>query len=196
VRAPEDNILPDVPTTAVAAAGMVVILGTLATTGVGKWSLMGLFVPLYTKLKKNEILDQFTRGKIYGYILANPGDHYNSIQNALGLPNGTFAYHLHVLEKEGYIRSARYGTRRCFFPANMRLPEQETVLKAGQRLIIERILEEPGISQKEIADSLGVSSATVSYHIKGLLEMGVVQTERMGMRLKYYINREMIPSPI
>jgi predicted transcriptional regulator len=112
------------------------------------------------------------------------------------MPNGTFAYHLHVLEKEGFIRSAMYGARRCFFPADMRIPEQETALKAGQRLIVEKILEKPGISQKEIANSLGVSSATVSYHIKGLLEMGLVETERMGMRLKYYINREMLPSPI
>jgi predicted transcriptional regulator len=124
--------------------------------------------------------------------MANPGDYYNSIQKTLGIPNGTFAYHLHVLEKEGYIRSARYGTRKCFFPADMRIPEQETTLKAGQRLIIEKILERPGISQKEIAESLGVSSATVSYHVKGLLESGVVKTERSGMRLRYYINPKMI----
>jgi predicted transcriptional regulator len=173
-----------------------VILGALAATEAGKFSLLGFFIPLYTKLKKDEILDQFTRGKIYGYVMANPGDHYNSIQKTLGIPNGTFAYHLQVLEKEGFIRSARYGTRRCFFPADMRIPEQETALKAGQRLIIEKILEQPGISQKEIADSLGVSPATVSYHVKGLLELGVVDSERYGMRLRYYINPNMVPSPI
>jgi predicted transcriptional regulator len=192
---PPGRDLPDVPATAVAAAGILVIFGALAATEVGKLSLLGLLVPLYSKLKKDDILDHFTRGKIYGYILANPGDHYSSIQRALGIPNGTFAYHLHVLEKEGYIRSARFGTNRCFFPAEMRIPPQGSTLKASQRLIIERIVEEPGISQKDIADSLGVSSSTVNYHITGLLKLGVVETERKGMRLKYYINREMNPSP-
>jgi predicted transcriptional regulator len=195
VKGPEDTGLPDVSTTAVAAAGLVVILGALAATEVGKVSLLGLLVPLFTKLKKEDVLEHFTRGKIYGYILANPGDHYNSIQKALDIPNGTFAYHLRVLEKEGFIRSARYGTRKCFFPANMRVPPEDDTLKASQRLIVEKILEEPGISQKDIASSLGVSSATISYHIKGLLRLGLVETERRGMRLAYYINRDLNPAP-
>jgi predicted transcriptional regulator len=195
VQEPEDTGLPEVTTTAVAAAGFVVILGALAATEVGKVSLLGLLVPLYTKLKKEDVLEQFTRGKIYGYILANPGDHYNSIQKALDIPNGTFAYHLRVLEKEGFIRSARYGTRKCFFPASMRVPAEDDTLKASQRLIVEKILEEPGISQRDIAESLGVSSATISYHIKGLLRLGLVETERRGMRLAYYINRDLNPAP-
>jgi predicted transcriptional regulator len=195
VVGPEDRGLPDVPATAVAAAGVLVILGALAATEVGKWSLLGLLVPLYSKLKKEDVLEHFTRGKIYGYIMANPGDHYNSIQKTLDIPNGTFAYHLRVLEKEGYIRSARYGTNRCFFPANMNLPPEEGVLRAGQKLIVDKILEEPGISQKQIASSLGVSSATVNYHVKDLLKLGLVETERKGMRLKYYVNCKFIPSP-
>ncbi len=187
---------PFVPVEAVAAAGIVVVLGALAATEVGKASLLGLLVPLYTKLRKDEILDQFTRGRIYGYITANPGDHYNSIQKALDIPNGTFAYHLRVLEKEGYVRSVWEGTHKCFFPAGMKIPSRENTLRSGQRLIIERILEEPGISQKEIAEALGVSSATVNYHIKDLLQMGVVETERRGMRLKYYINRELLHASV
>ncbi len=47
-------------------------------TEAGRYRFLGLLVPLYTKLKKEEILDDFTRGKIYGYIVANPGDNYNS----------------------------------------------------------------------------------------------------------------------
>jgi predicted transcriptional regulator/chitodextrinase len=194
VQDPDDGGMPELPTAAVAAAGLVVILGALAATEVGKLSLLGLFMPLYTKLKKENVLDHFTRGKIYGYILANPGDHYNSIQQAVNVPNGSFAYHISVLEKEGFIKSTRIGMNRCFFPAEMRIPSQEGTLRASQRLIVERILEEPGISQKDIAAYLGVSSSTINYHIKDLLELGVVETERKGMRLKYFINRDLIAS--
>jgi predicted transcriptional regulator len=192
---PPDRAPLDVPTSAVAAAGILVIIGALGATEAGKASLLGLLLPLYTKLKKEEILDHFTRGKIYGYILANPGDHYNSIQKAVNVPNGTFAYHLHVLEKEGYIKSRREGTYRCFYPAGMKIPEGERTLKAGERMVVERILEEPGISQKEIAASLGVSSSTVNYHLKGLLQLGVVERERLGMRLRYYVNWDAIATP-
>ena len=194
--APRADDGPGVPVEAVAAAGILVVLGALAATEAGKASLLGLLLPLYTKLRREEVLDHFTRGRIYGYITANPGDHYNSIQKALDIANGTFAYHIRVLEKEGYVRSVWEGTHKCFYPAGMNIPPRENTLRAGQRLIIERILEEPGISQREIAEDLGVSSATVSYHIRDLQEMGVVESERKGMRLKYYINRDLLPTPV
>ncbi len=193
---PRERALPNVPVPAVAAAGLLVLLAALGATEVGKTSLLGLLVPLYTKLKKDQILDQFIRGKIYGYILANPGDHYNAIQKALDIPNGTFAYHLQVLEKEGFIKSTREGMNRCFFPAGVKIPSRGRTLRAGQRLVVETILEDPGISQKDIASAIGVSPSTVNYHLKDLLEMGVVETERWGMRLKYYINRDLIRTSV
>jgi DNA-binding MarR family transcriptional regulator len=193
---PDDRALPDVPPSAVLAVGLLVTVAALGATEVGKTSLLGLLLPLYSKLRKEQILDHFTRGKIYGYILANPGDHYNAIQKALDIPNGTFAYHLQVLEKEGYIKSTREGINRCFFPAGVRLPPQGSTLRAGQRMIIEKIMEEPGLSQKDIANAIGVSPSTVSYHLKDLLEIGVVETERLGMRQKYYINRDLITTTV
>ncbi len=193
---PDERVLPELSPSAVAAAGLIVALAALGSTEVGKTSLLGLLVPLYSKLKKDQILDQFTRGKIYGYILANPGDHYNAIQKALNISNGTFAYHLHVLEKEGYIKSIKDGLKRCFFPAGVKIPQKGRTLRAGQRIIIEKILEEPGLSQKDIAIAIGVSPSTVSYHLKDLLEMGVVETERLGMRQKYYINRDLITTSV
>jgi PKD repeat protein len=159
-------------------------------TEAGRYRLLGLLIPLYTKLKKEEILDDFTRGKIYGYIMANPGDHYNSIKKALKLSDGSFAHHIHVLEKEGVVKSKRDGTHRRFYPSEMRIPENGGTLKKSQLHIIQIVKEAPGISQKDIATLLGVSSATVNYHLKELIKQDIVRAERAGMRMKYFVNPE------
>ncbi|UCG70445.1 MAG: PKD domain-containing protein [Thermoplasmata archaeon] len=175
---------------AITVFGILTSLAVTYATEEGRYRFLGFFIPLYTKLKKEEILDHFTRGKIYGYIVANPGDHYNSIKKALKLPDGSFAHHIHILEKEGIIKSARDGTYRRFYPPEMKVPDNGGSLKKSQLLIIDSIKETPGISQKDIASILGVSSATVNYHLKELIRLGIVKAERAGMRMRYYINSE------
>jgi predicted transcriptional regulator len=173
---------------AIVAVGVLSFLIGVYGTETGRYRLLGFFIPLYTKLKKEEILDHFTRGKIYGYIVANPGDHYNSIKKALELSDGSFSHHIHILEKEGIIKSARDGTYRRFYPPGMRIPDNGGSLKKSQLLIMEKIRESPGISQKDIASLLGVSSPTVNYHLKELLHLGIIMGERAGMRMRYYVN--------
>jgi predicted transcriptional regulator/PKD repeat protein len=182
-----------------AVLGNIILFGGLGTlsffilmflTEAGKYRFLLLLIPLYTKLKKDEILDHFTRGKINGYIMANPGDHFNSIKKALRLSDGSFAHHIRILEKEGIIKSTRDGTHRRFYPAEMPIPENGSTLKKSQLLIIEKIKEAPGISQKDIATLLGVSSPTVNYHLKELLKREIIRGERAGMRMKYYVNPE------
>ncbi|MCK4971335.1 MAG: hypothetical protein KAS77_12425, partial [Thermoplasmata archaeon] len=76
----------------VAAIGFI---GFFGFTEVGLLFIMwGLLMPLFTRLKKKEVLNQFTRGEIYGFIKANPGVHLTAIKENLGLANGVLAYHL------------------------------------------------------------------------------------------------------
>ncbi|MCK5398126.1 MAG: winged helix-turn-helix transcriptional regulator, partial [Thermoplasmata archaeon] len=156
-------------------------------TEVGKFSLLLIFLPLYTKLKKDEVLDTYTRGKIHGYIMANPGEHYNAIKRALGMNNGSLAYHLNVLEKEDLVKSKTSGMYKRFYPRDMIIPNGGPVhLTEAQKLILKNIEETPGISQKDIAALLGVSASTVNYHITRLVEMNAVRTERKGIGVKYF----------
>jgi predicted transcriptional regulator len=179
---------------AAAAAGTVGIFTMIGSTEIGKYKFLTMAVPLYTKLNKEEILDHYTRGKIHGYILANPGDHYNSIKKALGISNGSFAYHLHVLEREGVIKSRRDGIYKRFYPPEMHVSSNKSELKEIQRLIIERINESPGMSQTDIASSLGVACSTIHYHVKGLISADLVKARRIGRSVRYFpndgINRE------
>ena len=176
-----DPVLP------VMALIVIVAMAVAWSTEASKVALLGLGLPLYTKLRKEKVLDDFTRGRIYGYITANPGEHYNSIKRALDLPNGTFAHHLSVLEKEGHIKSRTDSTLKRYYPMDMKVPSSEGTLKHTQVLIMEVIRDTPGISQREVAAVLGLSSSTVGYHVEGLIERGYVRKERRGMGLRYYV---------
>ncbi|UCD92847.1 MAG: winged helix-turn-helix transcriptional regulator [Methanobacteriota archaeon] len=151
--------------------------------------LLLFIVPLYTKIKREKILDHFVRGKIYGYILANPGEHYNAIREALGLTNGSLAYHLRTLERERFIKSKKFGIYRRFYPMEMRIPEDGFRVNEIQKTILGTIKHNPGISQKEIASFVNLTPPTINYHIGILLSAGLVRLRRKGRRTQCYLEQ-------
>jgi uncharacterized membrane protein/DNA-binding MarR family transcriptional regulator len=180
----------------IAAAGgttLLLLAGALGGgTEYGKyWFLSLLLVPLYSKIKKDDILDHFVRGQVYGYIKANPGEHYNSIKKALALKNGTLVYHLKTLEREEFIKSVVDGRFKRFYPREMKVPEpsDELVLRMNhiQHEILKIIRENPGISQKEIAGRIGLSTPTVHYHINIMMSARVINVKRVGRETQCFV---------
>jgi predicted transcriptional regulator len=159
-------------------------------TEVGKYRFLMLFVPLYSRIKKEEVLDHFLRGRIFEFIRENPGEHYNIIKKELGLKNGSLAYHLNTLEKEDYIKSKRDGMYKRFYPKNMEVPAKPKMrLSPVQQNIFDVIKISPKITQKDIAEALKISQQVVSYHVNQLIELGVLRSERVGNTLTYYIEK-------
>jgi len=178
------------------AASILLVVGFAVFFGgteLGLLTLGPLFILLYSRIKQDQILDNYTRGQIHGYIIANPGEHYSSIKAALDLNNGTLAYHLQRLESESVIKSAMDGAHRRYYPVNMKVPEPEAdALTEVQRIIVSKMSETPGISQRDIGALMHLSSATVNYHIERLLAKGVIRRERAGMRYRCFVN-EAVP---
>lgn len=177
-----DDAIPPEAYTAAAAAG-ILSAGGLAIFLNENWRYTFLipFLPLYTKLRRERVLDHFIRGQIYGYIMANPGEHYNAIKEALGLTNGSLAHHLRTLEREEFVKSKRFGLYRRFYPSYMQLPDENFFhMNDVQRMIVEIIKNSPGISQKEIADRLNVTPPTINYHINILHRNSLVSVVKRG----------------
>ncbi|UCE73038.1 MAG: right-handed parallel beta-helix repeat-containing protein, partial [Methanomassiliicoccales archaeon] len=179
--------------------GFVLVPTVFVSTEYGKYRFLLFILPLYTRLKKGEILDQYTRGKIHGYIIANPGDHYTVIKKKLNLKNGTLAYHLHVLERENFIKSNRDGIYKRFYPAGMDKPEIEKIeanqhkLNRKQRKLLQMIREKPGISQKELVLLSRIKQPTVNYNIRFLLEEDIIFSQKDGRETRYYIKSRKTP---
>ena len=174
----------------IGSIGLVTVFSSFLLFGseIGKFKFLSLlFLPLYTRIRKENVLDNETRGMIKGYILANPGDHYNSIKKSMGLSNGTLAHHLNILEKNGYIKSANGGMYKRFYPKGMNIPTSNGgELSEIQKMIVKKIKETPGISQKDIASLLGVSAPTIKYHIDRLVNNKIIKQERKGIFVGYY----------
>ena len=159
------------------------------STEAGKYGMFKMLIfPLYTRLKKDEILDHFVRGQIYGYVMTHPGDHYNAIMEGLNITNGTLSHHLRTLEVQGFIKSVRDGAYRRFYPMDMKVPsENGTRLSDLQVSIMDLIRKGNGITQNEIARALNVSQQCVSYNLRMLHREGVLGIERLGRERKYYM---------
>jgi predicted transcriptional regulator len=178
-------------------ASAVVVISTLTTVAF----LIGLveslkikflsvvLVPLYSRIKKDEVLDNFTRGAIYGFIVANPGAHYNLIKQELMLNNGAIIYHLDILERKGYINSEKAGIFKKYYPKGFKkeggILEMLTDL---QRRIFHEIEANPGVSQKEIANRMNITARALNYHIKTLMKSQLIMLERVGRRTLCFIN--------
>jgi len=169
----------------------LLIVGLVAFTESGKYKLLMLFtlmIPLYTRIQKEDVLDQFVRGQIYGYIKTNPGAHYNQILRQVGVKNGTLSYHLGVLEKTQLIQSRREGLKyRAFYPTGMMFPKEERFrLTDLQIQIIAHIKGRPGLTQKEIARTLGQKPQTINYNIKVLMQAGLIHVTKKGRKTRCF----------
>jgi predicted transcriptional regulator len=169
-------------------------LGGLLSIEVFKYALLALFVPLYAKIKKTQVLDYYVRGQIYGYLTANPGEHYNSIKRALSMTNGSLTYHLEVMERNDIIKSKTMGKYKRFYPADVRVPGNGHALGLTEirKEIVKRVKETPGITQKDIAALIGVSPPTIHYHIELLLKRKLIYKERRGLSVGYYLAKGII----
>lgn len=166
-------------------------VGFLAFTESGKYKflvLWTLLLPMYSRIQKEDVLDQFVRGQIYGYIKTNPGVHYNQILRKVGVKNGTLSYHLGVLEKTELIQSRREGLKyRVFYPTGMNFPKAERFrLTNLQILMLDCVKNQPGMTQKEIARVLGKKPQTINYNIKVLDQAGLISVVKHGRKTTCY----------
>jgi predicted transcriptional regulator len=182
--------VPDfqVPVAGWAAITITFAMGALVTTTeIGRYTALVLFLPLYTKLRKEKILDQRTRGLIQGYITANPGCNYTIIRDNLDLADGTLTYHLQVLEREGFVYSIREGLFRCFYPQGVPPPKRGKLHLSDTQADIVRIVKRiPGITVGEIATAMKRRPNVISYHLKLLKEGGLVRMEEDGRHVRVY----------
>ena len=165
----------------------------LTETGKFKFfAFLSLLTPLFTRVQKDDVLDQFVRGEIYGYVKTNPGATYNEIMQKLGLKNGTLSYHLHMLEKMEMIKSRLEGIRyRAFYPTGMRFPEEEQYrLTELQLRILKTVKENEGITQREIAKKLDRKPQTINYNVRVLQQAGLLKVRKLGRRTICYILKE------
>ena len=156
-----------------------------------KYAALALLLPLFTRIRRDNVLDDYTRGRVYQYLEMSPGDHFHGICRALGLGAGTVTYHLEVLTRLGLVKARADGVYKRFYPAEVRPPEMNGgVLTEVQARIVHAVRDLPGITQKELVSLLGVRQSTLGYQMSKLLEKGLVLAERHGRNVRYHASEK------
>lgn len=174
--------------------------GTAAASsaaGLGVWAWLkriGPFagLPLYSRIRKSELLENPVREEIFEFIQDNPGAHTSKIADELDIGWGTTVHHLKHLERHDMITKQKARNHTCYFEnGGTYSPDEQEAMAALKnekaRKIARYVREEPGRSQKEVAEELSLSQSLVSWHVSKLEQAGLVGRRRNGKR------RELMP---
>ena len=213
VEQQEEEILPDWAPQAVTVLTVSAILSMLgfaafnneairiSTTLTGLW-LLGLIG------RTSETSDgRFQRGRLLGYLTANPGCHFRALLSALEMSNGQLSHHLRVLEQEESVWRRKDGRLVRYYPLTNTLHPlleddalpvpilaPDPLSLQGKILVLLDHDSQMGDfpTQSELAKRLDKSQQLISHHLRTLEKYGLIEGRRMGMRNRYKLTKEAI----
>lgn len=147
----------------------------------------------YRAIIDNNILSNDNRLKIYDYIKKNPGVGFSLILKETGVNRGTLSYHLKILGLNNKIKVYKNRDYTNYFDNHMKFNDDDWRIlqylkKDSSKKIIENLIEYPGVSRKDLSDTIGISGPAVTQHMEYLQEDGVIEIEKKGKFNKYYVS--------
>ena len=141
--------------------------------------------------KNLTFLNQSTRMKIYNFVKNNPGVHFRGICNSLGMPIGVVQYHLGLLANVGLLSVHSDGRYKRYFESQRFREDEVKVISLlrhdTSRNILVVLVENPLVTHKDLADRLEISSQALSWQMKYLQNMGVIENVKERLSVKYFI---------
>ncbi|HVL87344.1 MAG TPA: ArsR family transcriptional regulator [Candidatus Thermoplasmatota archaeon] len=125
--------------------------------------------------------DVSVREKVLDLIRRYPGLHVREVERQLGVSPALASYHLRRLAEGGLLRAETHGEFLRYYPAAAGAPRagERRLLAILRRPVAAKIalllLSEGALANKDIALRLGISRATVSYHLHRLSDAGLLQ---------------------
>ena len=168
------------------------LIGSVFLESVKVTVLVALVSPMLARIKSNRE-DMLTRGRLLGYLEANPGIHFSALRDALGLANGVTAYHLNFLESSGQIISWRDGKLRRYAISSLTKEEVSKIKNpiSGTRLAIMEVLADTGnlgMSGPDIRKKLQISRQLLSHHLSELRSGGMIEAASESRRPNWKVS--------
>jgi DNA-binding transcriptional ArsR family regulator len=156
---------------------------------------------LYHRIRGNSTLDNATRKTIYDAVCATPGLGVQEIAHLAGVTYSTTSYHLDRLIEAGMVVMSGNGNRLRYYKNGGQISEEERRLlpileNAEVCRILEAILDRPYTYRAALAERLGVSTTTINWHLKRLLELGLVRETREGRSAHLFVDRQKVAMAI
>jgi len=184
-----DSFLPEV----VLALGIIGVIGTVAIFMA--WPIeslaiafLALLLPLYSRLRKDDVLDNYKRGMIHGLILAHPGISFSGMKEALAFSSGSLVYHLSILQEKGQVCCRKSGTLMRYYLDGSPVSHLVRLgLTDFQLEIVKHVLSRGETSKRDLQIALQSSKQTLHYNLKKLVTDGILASSFSGGHRTYRI---------
>ena len=132
-----------------------------------------------------------TAERILQFVHNNPGCHLRKIREMIQISQGTVQYHTDRLEKIGRITSIRSGLYKHYFPVGVFQNNEKEILQIlsqeTARQILMFIVEQQAPTQTDIVKSVGISAASVNWHLRRLIDFRLVKEVKEGKYKRYLL---------
>ncbi len=164
------------------AAGVTGPAGALLMAGPRRLRLLPSV--LFSRLARGSVLDHPRRSELEAIVRADPGIRQEDARRALGLGDGLFRHHLHVLRRHRLLAIEKtFGGARLYPPASAATaPQAMSVQEQLLRLAAQR----PGVSLRDAQRELAVPQRTLVYHARWLARKGYLNRRTEGNRILCY----------
>ncbi len=140
-----------------------------------------LLMPLYARLRDEDVLDNYRRGMIHGLVLAHPGICFSDIKEALSMATGPLVYHLGVLQRSGDVISRRSGTLTRYYINGTSVSQIARLgLTDLQVEIVRLVISKGQVTKGDIQKAVGVSRQVVHYNLKKLVTDRIIASSFVG----------------
>jgi len=134
-----------------------------------------------------------SQSKVYDYIKTKPGTYISEIANKLNLNRGAVKYHVKNLKVQSKIEDYEDRGKIRYFENNFSYDnEEKMIISALQNITSKRIVLEVQdgkcTTNIALAQEIGVSRATISWYVKNLKNIGIIQETKTGRNVIYKVN--------
>lgn len=139
------------------------------------------------RISGKNVLEHGARRAAYLCIRANPGINHASLSRRLGVNAGTLRYHLATLCEMGKIHSEHErGLLRYYANSKAAREGEGYPINGTRKWILDLLVQDPGMTRKEVASTLGIAGASVTWHMALLIRDGAVRSEKDGRMVRYF----------
>jgi predicted transcriptional regulator len=147
----------------------------------------------FLKLKKK--LTNQNRETVYRQIDLNPGCTVSDISKREAMNVGSVRYHVDQLQDARRIVLVKIGKFRRLFRNSGAYDDREiAVISALQvrtkRAILFMIRDNPGLSNKQIAERLNIKESMAHTYLASLLKDSILRNEKNGQQKMYYLESD------
>lgn len=158
----------------------VSLLGRIVGLLLLAWATLKKGLPFGVGLLAEDPLENSRRAEIHAFLTEQGFAHVRGIQEATDIPVGSLNFHLRILESAGLVRCIKQCGSKVCFPCSSGLDHREMerlalVATSSRRDLARELVEQPGLTQTELADRIGVSWSTVSKQLAKLVDAGLVE---------------------